>query len=62
MQSLVRLHNIGTTAHPLYEGAPVNVAAFFISFSVAVLVYGTAAYISLRRRQRCHGIQATPVI
>jgi hypothetical protein len=62
MQSLDRPHNIGTTAHPLYEGTPLNVAAFFISFPVAVLVYGTAAYISLRRRQRYHGIQVTPVI
>ena len=44
MQSLVPLHNIGTTAHPLYEGTPLNIAALFVSFPVAVLVYGTAAY------------------
>jgi hypothetical protein len=62
MQSLVPLHNIGTTAHPFYEGTPLNVAAFFVSFPLAVLVYGTAAYIFLRRRQRYHGIQATPTI
>ena len=62
MQSLVPLHNIGTTAHPLYEGTPLNIAAFFVSFPLAVLVYGTAAYIFLRRRQRYHGIQATPTI
>jgi hypothetical protein len=62
MQSLVPLHNIGTTAHPLYEGTPLNIAAFFVSFPLAVLVYGTAAYIFLRRRQRYHGVQATPTI
>jgi hypothetical protein len=62
MQSLVPLRNIGTTAHPLYEGTPLNIAAFFISFPLAVLVYGTAAYIFLRRRQRYHGTQATSTI
>ncbi len=62
MQSLVPLHNIGTTAHPLYEGTPLNIAAFFVSFPLAIFVYGTAAYIFLRRRQRYHGMQATPTI
>ena len=62
MQSLVPLHNVGTTAHPFYEGTPLNIAALFVSFPVAVLVYGTAAYIFLRRRQRYHGIQAAPTI
>ena len=62
MQSLVPLHNIGTAAHPLYEGTALNIAAFFVSFPLAVLVYGTVTYIFLRRRQRYHGIQATPTI
>jgi hypothetical protein len=62
MQSLVPLHNIGTTAHPLYEGTPLNIVAFLVSFPLAVLVYGITAYIFLRRRQRYHGIQATPTI
>jgi hypothetical protein len=62
MQSLVPLHNIGTTAHPLYEGTPLNIAAFFVSFPLAIFVYGTPAYIFLRRRQRYHGMQATPTI
>ena len=62
MQSLVPLHNTGTTAHPLYEGTPLNIAAFFVSFPLAVLVYGTTAYILLRRRQRYHCIRATPTI
>jgi hypothetical protein len=62
MQSLVPLHNIGTPAHPLYEGTPLNIAAFFVSFPLAVLVYGTAAYIFLRRRQRNHGTHTAPTI
>ena len=62
MQSLIPLHNIGTTAHPLYEGSPLNIAAFWVSFPLAVVVYGMAAYIFLRRRQRYRGIQATPTI
>ena len=62
MQSLVPLHNVSTSAHPLYEGTPLNIAAFFMSFPLAVLVYGAFAYIFLRRRQRYDGIQATPTI
>lgn len=62
MQNVVPLHNIGTTVHPLYEGTPLNIAAFFVSFPLAILVYGTTAYIFLRRRQRYHSIQATPTI
>ena len=62
MQSLVPLHNIRTTAHQLYEGTPLNIAAFLVSCPLAILVYGTAAYIFLRRRQRYHGMQATPTI
>src|SRR5437867_2707325 len=58
MQSLVPLHNIGTTTHPLYEGTALNIVAFFVSFPLAFLVYGTATYIFFRRWQRYHGIQA----
>ena len=39
MQSLVPLHNIGTPEHPFYEGTPVNIAAFFVSFPLSILVY-----------------------
>jgi hypothetical protein len=60
MQSLVPLHNIGTPEHPFYEGTPLNIAASFASFPVAVLVYGAAAYIFLRRRQHNHGLQTSP--
>jgi hypothetical protein len=38
MQSLVPLHNIGTPEHPSYEGTPVNIAAFFVSFPLGILV------------------------
>jgi hypothetical protein len=62
MQSLVPIHNIGTPEQPFYEGTPLNIVAFMASFPLAVLLYGTAAYVFLRRRQRYHGIQATPTI
>jgi hypothetical protein len=62
MQSLVPFHNIGTTAYPLYEGTPLNIAAYWVSFPLAILVYGTAGYISLRRRQRYRGTQANSTI
>jgi len=39
MQSLVPLHNIGVPEHPFYEGTPVNIAAFFVSFPLSILVY-----------------------
>jgi hypothetical protein len=50
MQSLVPLHNIGTPGHPFYEGTPVNIAAFFVSLLVGILVYSAVAYVFVRRR------------
>jgi hypothetical protein len=46
------LPNIGTPGHPLYEGTPVNILAFFISFPLAILAYSIAAYVFLRWRRR----------
>ena len=57
MQSLVPLHNIGTPEHPFYEGTPVNIAAFFVSFPLGILVYSAVAYVFVRRRQ--YGLQTT---
>jgi hypothetical protein len=57
MQSLVPLHNIGTPEHPFYEGTPVNIAAFFVSFPLSILVYSGVAYAFVRRRQ--YGLQTT---
>ena len=54
---LYGLPNIGTPDHPLYEGTPVNIAAFFVSFPLGILVYSTVAYIFLRRRR--YGSQIT---
>ncbi len=62
MQSLVPIHNIGKPEQPFYEGTPLNIVAFIASFPLAVLLYGTVAYVFLRRRQRYHGIQATRTI
>ena len=57
MQSLVPLHNIGTPEYPFYEGTPVNIAAFFVSFPLGILVYSAVAYVFVRRRQ--YGLQTT---
>jgi hypothetical protein len=57
MQSLVPLHNIGTPEDPFYEGTPVNIAAFFVSFLVGILVYSAVAYVFVCRRQ--YGPQTT---
>jgi hypothetical protein len=57
MQSLVPFHNIGTPEHPFYEGTPVNIAAFFVSFLVGILIYSAVAYVFVRRRQ--YGLQTT---
>jgi len=45
MQSLVPLHNIGTSEHP------------FVSFPLGILVYSAVAYVFVRRRQ--YGFQTT---
>jgi accessory gene regulator protein AgrB len=57
MQSLVPVHNIGTPEHSFYEGTPVNIAAFFVSFPLGILVYSAVAYIFVRRRQ--YGLHTT---
>jgi hypothetical protein len=44
--------NIGTPEHPLYEGTPVNIAALFLSFPIAILVYSAVAYLVMRQIRR----------
>jgi hypothetical protein len=48
LQSLVPAPNIGTSHHSVYEGTPLNFAAFVASFPFAVVVYGSLAYAVLR--------------
>ena len=52
LQDLVPLINIGTAEEPFYEGSPLNILAFFASIPVGFIVYGAAAYVGLRIRQR----------
>jgi hypothetical protein len=49
LQYLVPAPNMGTADHPLYEGTPLNLIAFFVSFPFAVIVYGAVAYVFLHR-------------
>jgi hypothetical protein len=51
LQALLPAPNIGTPDHPIYEGTPLNILAFFASFPFATLVYAGLAYLVLRRRK-----------
>lgn len=56
LQGLVPLGNMGTPEHPVYEGTPLNILAFFASFPLGILIYGGAAYALLNlRRNRLTG-------
>ena len=50
LQALMPAPNIGTPEHPIYEGTPLNILAFFASFPAATLIYALIAYLFLRRR------------
>jgi len=51
LQSLVPPLNIGTTERPFYEGTPLNILAYFVSFPLSVGVYSVAAYVVIRKRR-----------
>jgi hypothetical protein len=51
LQALLPVPNIGTPDHPIYEGTPLNILAFFASFPFATLVYAGLAYLVLRSRK-----------
>lgn len=52
LQSLIPLNNIGTPAHPVYEGTPLNLLAFYTSIPLGFLIYGVATYIVLNLMRR----------
>ena len=52
LQSLVPLGNIGTPQHPVYEGSPLNLLAFLASIPLGFAIYGSLAYVVLKRRRR----------
>ena len=39
LQSLIPAPNIGTAEHPLYEGTPAHMVAFFAGIPVGVIIY-----------------------
>jgi hypothetical protein len=47
LQSYAPLGNIGTAAHPVYEGSPLNFLAFLASIPLGFIVYGVLAYAAL---------------
>ena len=52
LQSAVPLNNIGTAQDPVFEGAPLNILAFFASIPLGFVIYGVAAYVALRFLRR----------
>ncbi len=50
LQLAVPCNNIGTSTEPMCEGTPLNVFAYLASFPLAVLVYSSLFYWSLRSR------------
>ena len=47
LQGFAPLGNVGTVAHPIYEGSPLNFLAFLASIPVGVIFYSLAAYVAL---------------
>ena len=47
LQSLVPAPNLGTPEHPLYEGTPVHMVAFYAGIPVGVVIYFVAAFLFL---------------
>ena len=64
LQSLVPASNIGAAYRPVYEGTPLNFAAFVVSFPFSVVVYGAVAtYLCVAsRRNQPMNPTARPVI
>jgi hypothetical protein len=52
LQSLIPPLNIGTAEHPVYEGTPLNILAFFASIPLGIAIYSTAAYFLIRPTRR----------
>ena len=52
LQALVRAPNIGTSAHPVYEGTPDNFLVFILSIPLGFIIYGVIAYFVIGRLQR----------
>jgi hypothetical protein len=43
------LNNVGTAAHPIYEGTPLNDLALFASIPLGAVIYGSVAHALLSR-------------
>ena len=56
LQGFAPLGNVGTSAHPIYEGSPLNFLAFLASIPVGVTIYSLVAYavLSVVRRRAYH--------
>jgi hypothetical protein len=54
LQSMVPPVNIGTEAKPVYEGTPLNYAAYVLSYPLSIAVYTFVAYLLIRSSRSRH--------
>ena len=52
LQSFVPLGNIGTAAHPVHEGSPLNLLAFLAGIPLGFLIYSVVAFVVLGKMRR----------
>ena len=52
LQSFTPLGNVGTAAHPIHEGSPLNFLAFLASIPFGVIFYSLVAYVPLSVARR----------
>jgi hypothetical protein len=48
LQQFVPLPDIGSAEHPFPEGSPLTILAYLASFPFGILIYGIAAFLTLR--------------
>jgi ABC-type phosphate transport system permease subunit len=56
LQSRVPPPNIGTVDHPFYEGMPLVILAFLLSFPIGFIVYGVGAFVIISRIVERQGV------
>jgi len=47
LQNSIPAPNLGTPEHPMYEGTPIHVVAFFMGIPAGVIFYSLLAYVAV---------------
>jgi hypothetical protein len=53
LQEITPSPNLGTPSHPVYEGTPLHVVAFFAGIPVGIVLYALAAFAVLSLIRKC---------